>query len=88
MSRALTIVKEEKGPFVPIAQGDTWAQHNEFTTGECPTSTHSKKRHMATATERQTITITWGDGRRSRSYADKCKCQFCGHEWLQEWMPA
>lgn len=86
MKPAFQKVSEAKSEPYPVNDG--WADHNGFTRGECPTSDHSKRVHRARADMRQTVTITWGDGRRSKSYIDHCKCRFCGHKWKQEWMPA
>ena len=83
--KRFTRVSTIKSEPVPFTARDTWS------TGEvgcCPTSDHRKKYHKTFPTHRITVTTTCGDGQKSKSYIDRCKCQFFGFEWEQEWMPA
>jgi hypothetical protein len=75
---AFTRVKQETSAPYAIPARDGFASHNTHERDVCPTSTHRRKTHMARATTRQTVTTTYGD---------HCQCQFCGHQWQQEWMP-
>jgi hypothetical protein len=86
-----TKVNEVTSNPVPVSPKDYNGDHSTFSargSKPCPTSNHPRKEHRAQAHARQTVTITWSDGRTSRSYIDHCKCRFCGHEWQQEWMNA
>jgi len=85
---AFTKLHVETSTPTPISAKDSFAQHTTHTKDECPTSTHRRKVHMARATTRQTVTTTWGNGQKTRSYIDACTCQFCGHTWQQEWCTA
>lgn len=85
-------ISEEKTEFIPLFPSlktkrvMDWSEHGS----ECPSpeNTHRKRYHQSHATHRQTITATWSDGSRSRSYVDRVVCAHCGHSWDQEWMSA
>ena len=88
MTAGFDVVEKVLSKPYTVSPRSSFADHGTYTKDSCPVSTRRRRDHYGHAVLRQTLTKTFRNGTKSTSYVDHVTCQFCGHEWKAEWMPA